>query len=138
MPAAAAGHGNGSRQILDLTTTNTQNFGPPQGPGSRFGGTGNTTKTRTGKPFGTFVFDCVVGGRNAAPGISVQCLQSLATPHGQITLQGTMQITLQGRPTSSFQEAITGGTGAYKKARGYAQFTVVPERSARVVLHLIT
>ncbi|MEU9480507.1 hypothetical protein [Streptomyces sp. NPDC048191] len=138
MPAAAAGHAHGSRQVLDLTTTITDRFGNAQHAGSRFGATGNTTKTRTGKPFGTFVFDCVVGGRNAAPGISVQCLQTLATPHGQITLQGTTQFTLEGTAPQSFQEAITGGTGVYKKARGYAQFTVVPERSARVVLHLST
>ena len=51
---------------------------------------------------------------------------------GQIDLSGLVTSTRQGPGT--FQVAVTGGTGSYAGARGYA--TVVPAQRPRVTIHL--
>ncbi|PRH80647.1 hypothetical protein C6N75_02925 [Streptomyces solincola] len=99
--------------------------------GSVYGASGKTTKTKTGAPFGTYGFVCTIVGRSSTSS-TAQCNTTLATPPGQITLQSVRPLT------TSFQEAITGGTGDYANARGYAHFTVNPDyRSARLRLHLL-
>jgi len=52
--------------------------------------------------------------------------------HGQIDLSGLVTSTPAGPGT--FQLAVTGGTGIYQDARGYA--TVVPGNTPRVTIHL--
>jgi hypothetical protein len=52
--------------------------------------------------------------------------------HGQIDLAGLVTSTPKGPGT--FQLAVTGGTGSYQDARGYA--TVVPGPAPKVTIHL--
>ncbi len=52
--------------------------------------------------------------------------------HGQIDLSGLVTSTPSGPGT--FQLAVTGGTGTYQDARGYA--TVVPGNTPTVTIHL--
>ena len=52
--------------------------------------------------------------------------------HGQIDLSGLVTSTSAGPGT--FQLAVTGGTGAYQDARGYA--TVVSGNTPTVTIHL--
>ncbi|MER6076575.1 hypothetical protein ABT187_49595 [Streptomyces sp. NPDC001817] len=131
MPASAARHDDGSEKVLDLTTTLAQMFGNSRGPvGSVFGGSGTTTKTGTKEPFGTLGFVCTIVAKTSA-GSTQLCNTGFDTPHGQITLEGISPLP------SPFQQAITGGTGKFVTARGYAQFTVVPGTSAHSVLHLL-
>ena len=52
--------------------------------------------------------------------------------HGQIDLSGLVTSTPAGPGT--FQLAVTGGTGTYQDARGYA--TVVPGNTPTVTIHL--
>jgi hypothetical protein len=52
--------------------------------------------------------------------------------HGQIDLSGLVTSTASGPGT--FQLAVTGGTGNYQDARGYA--TVVPGNTPTVTIHL--
>jgi hypothetical protein len=52
--------------------------------------------------------------------------------HGQIDLSGLVTSTPSGPGT--FRLAVTGGTGGYQHARGYA--TVVPASAPKVTIHL--
>jgi hypothetical protein len=60
------------------------------------------------------------------------CFDVLAVAGGQIDLAGLVPSTPQGPGT--FQVAVTGGTGRYQHARGYA--TVVPGQNPKVTVHL--
>jgi hypothetical protein len=60
------------------------------------------------------------------------CLDILALAGGEIDLAGLVSSTPQGPVT--FQLAVTGGTGRYQDARGYA--TVVPSQNPKVTVHL--
>jgi len=60
------------------------------------------------------------------------CLDILALPGGQIDLAGLVPSTPQG--PGPFDVAVTGGTGRYQDARGYA--TVVPSQNPKVTVHL--
>jgi hypothetical protein len=53
--------------------------------------------------------------------------------HGQIDLSGLVTSTPAG--PGIFQLAVTGGTGNYRDARGYA--TVVPGQTPTVTIHLV-
>jgi hypothetical protein len=68
-------------------------------------------------------------GVGSADGV-VSAVEVLA--HGQIDLSGLVTSTPAGPGT--FQLAITGGTGTYQDARGYA--TVVPGNIPTVSIHL--
>jgi hypothetical protein len=60
------------------------------------------------------------------------CFDVLALTGGQIDLAGLVPSTPQGPGT--FQLAVTGGTGRYQDARGYA--TVVAGQNPKVTVHL--
>jgi hypothetical protein len=60
------------------------------------------------------------------------CSDILALAGGQIDLAGLVPSTPQGPGT--FQLAVTGGTGRYQDARGYA--TIVPSQNPKVTVHL--
>ncbi len=60
------------------------------------------------------------------------CSDILALADGQIDLAGLVTSTPEGPGT--FQLAVTGGTGRYQDARGYA--TVVPGQNPKVTVHL--
>jgi hypothetical protein len=60
------------------------------------------------------------------------CTLTVVLAHGQIDLAGLVTDTKQGPGT--FRLAITGGTGRYQSARGYA--TIVPSNSPKVTVHI--
>ena len=63
------------------------------------------------------------------------CIATLSLPYGQINIQGLMTFTAAGEdPTAVF--AITGGTGAYRNARGDAVLTVLSDQDIAVDLHV--
>jgi hypothetical protein len=68
-------------------------------------------------------------GNGSADGV-LSSVEVLA--HGQIDLSGLVTSTPAGPGT--FQLAVTGGTGTYQDARGYA--TVVPGNTPTVSIHL--
>ena len=49
---------------------------------------------------------------------AVQCAATLVLPEGQITVQGVRSSALDAQEPPNFLLAVTGGTGAYKNARG--------------------
>jgi hypothetical protein len=60
------------------------------------------------------------------------CTITMVLPSGQIDLQGLTTSTKSG--PGPFQLAITGGTGTYRTARGYA--AVEPTQTPKVTLHI--
>ncbi len=66
---------------------------------------------------------------------SVLCVANLPLPAGQISIQGLMTFTATG-PDKTATFAITGGTGAYRNARGDAVLTNLPNEDIEVELHV--
>jgi hypothetical protein len=60
------------------------------------------------------------------------CFYVFALAGGQIDVAGLVASTPQG--LGPFQVAVTGGTGLYQGARGYA--AVVPSQNPRITVHL--
>ena len=69
---------------------------------------------RGGKRVGTSDIECTVV--RIAPKSAVQCFNTTSLPEGQITAQG--MVTSDQEEQVPFQQAITGGTGAYAAAGG--------------------
>ncbi len=70
------------------------------------------------------------------PSGTAQCLVTASLPGGQITTQGLFTFTDQ--PPAPFQLAITGGTGAYKNARGQVTVELLSETEANYTLEVLT
>lgn len=68
---------------------------------------------------------------------AVQCLATLVLPEGQITTQGTRIAHLDAQEPPRFVLAITGGTGAYKAARGTVRVVDLNETDSRLTVELI-
>jgi hypothetical protein len=66
---------------------------------------------------------------------SVLCVANLFLPPGQISIQGLMTFTASG-PDKTAAFAITGGTGAYRNARGDALLTNLPNDDIQVDLNI--
>ncbi|WP_327425787.1 allene oxide cyclase barrel-like domain-containing protein [Streptomyces sp. NBC_01236] len=64
-----------------------------------------------------------------------QCEITLSLPKGQITVQGLDEFPAGG--TFEYDQAITGGTGEYRAARGYIH-VVVSESQADLTIHLLS
>ncbi|MGH8892838.1 MAG: dirigent protein [Actinomycetes bacterium] len=65
---------------------------------------------------------------------TAQCLGTLELPKGQITVQGLVTFTDEEAP---FWVAVTGGTGAYKTAKGQMRVTPVDETTERFRVVLV-
>ncbi len=91
---------------------------------------------RGDEPFGTDGVTCTI--EKASPG-SLTCnwIMTLALPGGQITLQGIADGPA-GPPTEplTFELAVTGGTGRYRNARGFAAVVDNPGGVEHIELHL--
>ena len=74
---------------------------------------------RDGKRVGTSDIECTMV-RVEMPKFAVQCFNTTSLPGGQITAQGI--VTSDQLEKIPFQQAVTGGTGAYEGVRG--QLTV--------------
>ena len=68
---------------------------------------------------------------------AVQCLITFMLPEGQITVQGVRTFALDAQEPPNFVLAITGGTGAYKAARGSVHIVDLNETDSRITLQLI-
>ena len=68
-------------------------------------------------------------------GARFQCAATVFLPEGQLTVQGLATLTETGN--QPFTLAITGGTGAYRTARGQAQVTPVSPTEQRYTLTVI-
>ncbi|MGH8970932.1 MAG: allene oxide cyclase barrel-like domain-containing protein [Actinomycetes bacterium] len=65
---------------------------------------------------------------------TAQCIGTLELPKGQITVQGLVTFTEEDPP---FWVAVTGGTGAYKTAKGQMKITPVDEHTDRYRVVLV-
>ena len=68
---------------------------------------------------------------------AVTCAATLLLPHGQITLHGTHAFAVDARKPPNFVLAVTGGTGAYKTARGTAHIVDLNETNSRLTITLL-
>jgi hypothetical protein len=112
-PASAHQQGH----VLKLTTktlAETPHGGPPS-----LGDVSVITEDayRGGKKVGTSDLSCtVVRADPAKHFFAAQCFNTTVLPEGQITSQG--YVTSDQIEQVPFEQAITGGTGAYRSARG--------------------
>ena len=114
--AVAGGHGSPGHRSLELVATevsfNFVDVDPKQtdpesaSPGDSF--LIHEDITKHGKPFGKSYIQCTFITTDAA-----QCLATLDTSKGQITVHGTFV-----GDTPEFTFAVTGGTGDYTGASG--------------------
>jgi hypothetical protein len=80
----------------------------------------------------------VVRVTDAATGSgTAQCVATASLPDGQITIQGLLSFTGDELP-APFQQAITGGTGAYANARGQITVEELSDTEANITVELRT
>ena len=116
-PASAHKH---ERHVLKLTTTTLDQAQADVGkPGLSLGDVSVITEDayRDGKKVGTSDLSCTVVRVDLPKHFfAAQCFNTTALPEGQITSQG--YVTSDQIEKVPFEQAITGGTGAYRAARG--------------------
>lgn len=78
---------------------------------------------------------CQVMADLGQAGARFQCTATVSLPEGQLTVQGLATMTETG--SQPFTLAITGGTGAYRTARGQAQVIPVSESERHYTLTVI-
>ncbi|MCX5406488.1 hypothetical protein OHA37_21755 [Streptomyces sp. NBC_00335] len=135
----------GKHQVLTLTGKLTQQTNFPVNPGGP-AAQGDRTVVRSdlydqdGKKVGETGGFCTLT-RAAVPGDSggaEECIVTYTLPGGQLTVQGMYFGILNPGPRPSFDNAITGGTGKYDRARGSVHAdTIAPgERRFTIDLYL--
>jgi hypothetical protein len=67
---------------------------------------------------------------------TTHCTGTFSLPLGQVTWQH-LRTSPPGTPPSDFHVAVTGGTGAYATARGYAHIARISESGGSFTLHLV-
>jgi hypothetical protein len=115
---------------------------PPTGPSLGDSNVFSETVTRSGKKVGvaggvcTTIMVTTKAGKVAT--VTQQCLVTASLPAGQLTFQGIATFTTTG-PVTTPTFAITGGTGAYRTARGQITVTQLSNpNNSKVVVDLIT
>jgi hypothetical protein len=88
---------------------------------------------RFGKRVGTSDIQCTVV-RMDGPKFSVQCFNTTTLPGGQITAQGI--VTSDQIEKVPFQQAVTGGTGAYEGVRGQLTVDEAGDKPAELTFEL--
>jgi hypothetical protein len=78
---------------------------------------------------GTFGVHCAATGADG----QILCDAIYALPGGEITAE----VLVAAQPPQTFSAAITGGTGAYRNARGQATIVALNETDDQVTFHLI-
>src|SRR3954447_23569372 len=68
---------------------------------------------------------------------ALQCFVTLFLPEGQITAQGVRTARLASRAAPKFVLAVTGGTGAYRAARGTVRFVDLDATESRITARLV-
>ncbi len=116
-----SGHGKGKHRVITLIGRLAQQSRfpvNPNGPAAQ----GDRTVVRSvlfdldGKEVGETGGTCVT--TRVENGGAEECLVTYTLPDGQITVQGMYFGILNPGPPPSFDNAITGGTGRYDRARG--------------------
>jgi hypothetical protein len=133
--AAAPASATPAGQTISFTEhqISDQNFNLGSGHGIAVGAVELSANTlmHGSKQIGRDGVSCTIT-RLSAQSADDLCSDILALAGGQIDLAGLVPSTPQGPGT--FQLAVTGGTGRYQHARGYA--TVVPSQNPKVTVHL--
>ena len=131
-------------QTIQLTATSFANQDIDVGPsGLSLGDYFVATEDlfRQGKKVGTDHAVCTLTRlvpRTGTPKrFAVQCVATLLLPEGQITVQGVRTGSLSAQEPPRFTLAITGGTGAYKTARGQVRIVDINATESRLTLTLI-
>jgi hypothetical protein len=90
---------------------------------------------RVGEDHGVCTITRITG---TAPSRTVtsQCLVTAILPRGQITFQGPVTGPEQGA-SAPFYNAVTGGTGAYRTARGEVRVGTISDTDADITIRLI-
>lgn len=126
--------------VLVLETGPSSQFQNPAGPvkaGTLVGGTGKLTRIDGDheEDYGSDRWHCLyleVAPNNART--VMQCNATFETPEGEIALQGAY--TEHGRPLRTFEDAVTGGTGKYKNATGYAKYELLDPQDPNAGYHV--
>ncbi|QKV96329.1 hypothetical protein HUT19_35325 [Streptomyces sp. NA02950] len=137
-PAMATEPRGSDKQTIRLSLENTSRFGNfgNQVPGAEFGSTSNAFREPEHRAFGTFGIQCTVL-RATRTEATTQCVGTFDTPHGQITTQG-IKTRPAGAPPGDFDQAITGGTGRYRRAAGFVTISAsAPGGDDTAVLHIV-
>lgn len=121
--------GRDKEVVLELETHPTSHFQNPVGTskaGTTIGGTGGLTRFDRGdeSAYGFDRWQCLY--LEVTPGNErrvMQCQSTFETPDGEITFQGAW--TELGGPPRTSEDAITGGTGKYRNATGYAVYELL-------------
>ena len=88
---------------------------------------------RKGKRIGTSDIECTMV-RAELPKFTVQCFNTTALPGGQITAQGI--VTSDQLEKVPFQQAVTGGTGAYEGVTGQLTVDEAGDKPAALTFEL--
>ncbi|MFJ3233995.1 hypothetical protein [Streptomyces sp. NPDC086787] len=132
----AGGGGSDHTVVLHLRTENTgsQTFLPSEGEWSgTVGGQLFSTADlfRDGQPYGHEVTTCVTS--SVAPTThTTLCRGSYLLPDGEITWEHAQR----GQEVFPYDVAITGGTGEYKKARGFVRIDRTEESGGDYYLNI--
>lgn len=137
-PAAATADGKG-RHTLRLVATEIQSHYVDVGsPGPSLGDQAMSfdSVARNRRQVGVHTVVCTVVQVTApSEGVTFQCVGTFSLRRGQITLQGLVEI--QGEDDRGpWTGAITGGTGAYRGARGEAVTRGVNDTTSSYELRL--
>lgn len=134
-PHSLDGNRDGERtKVIRLTSTGTgttmiDNGAPGVGIGDQIIITANLF--RNGAGYGTEAAVCT---RVAAQ--TTLCTGTFSLPRGQVSWQHHHTNPV-GSPPSDFDIAVTGGTGAYATARGYAHIARTAESGGALTLYLV-
>ena len=89
---------------------------------------------RQGKNVGKSGVVCTIVRLEPMVSATVQCVGTADLPKGQITIQGLVTFT---NGPSTFQLAITGGTGKYREAHGEVTVEEISETESRITFKII-
>lgn len=95
------------------------------------------TVTQHGHQVGVAGGQCVIV-RLTKTRAYTSCAVSVSLPEGQLTVQGLQSFPLSDAPTPPSTFAVTGGTGAYRAARGQVTVTDLSDTDSRVSVDLIS
>ncbi|MEU2113356.1 hypothetical protein [Streptomyces sp. NPDC019507] len=121
-------------QVISLTSTGTgttmvDNGTPGPGLGDQIIITAKLF--RNGRSYGSEAAVCT----RVAPA-TTHCTGTFSLPLGQVTWQH-LKSTPVGTPPRDFDVAVTGGTGAYRTARGHAHIGRIAEEGGSFTLYLV-
>jgi hypothetical protein len=138
-PPSARSSDDGSSEVIHLRATNPHNTDldlGEQGPSAGDQQIGVDDLYQNGKRVGQAGIDAQIL-LLTDDSLTAQLLVTLSLPKGDITLHGTFTENLAAGP-KPFVLAITGGTGAYRTARGQAKVALVPgTEDTRYTLQLV-